>query len=71
MPLFFLSSENLDAMLRVEGSSVPCLFGEELSTNPFLLAVSSGREHVAKALLVSGEDLSQVVLALRKAKDNF
>lgn len=63
--------ENLDAMLRVEGSSVPCLFGEELSTNPFLLAVSSGREHVAKALLVSGEDLSQVVLALRKAKDNF
>jgi hydroxyacylglutathione hydrolase len=64
-------SREISKLLENEGSSVPCLFADELATNPFLLAVGVGREALAKKYSASTQDLPAIVGALRLAKDNF
>ena len=65
-------SENIDALLAQEGSSVPCLFGIEQKTNPFLLALKPPfSTKLAKRFGLMEKDLTAIVGALRQAKDDF
>jgi hydroxyacylglutathione hydrolase len=62
----------IDGLLNDEGSSVPCLFGLEQKTNPFLLALSEPhRSLLANKFGLNSEDLVSIVGMLRKAKDDF
>lgn len=62
----------IDDLLAKEGSSVPCFFGLEQKTNPFLLALKPPfSTQLAKRFGLKEEDLKDIVGALRKAKDDF
>lgn len=62
----------IGGLMAKEGASVPCLFGLEHRTNPFLLALSEPhRGRVASKLGLDSEDLASVIGALRQAKDQF
>jgi hydroxyacylglutathione hydrolase len=64
-------SKGIEALLKREGASVPCFFGDEHKTNPFLLAVDTERNSIAQRYAVNPNDLPAVVGALRHAKDIF
>lgn len=65
-------AKKITRLLDSEGSSIPCLFSEEFTTNPFLLALHDPeRSAIAKKLSVDKKNLPTLIGALRTAKDNF
>lgn len=62
----------VDSLLAKEGSTLPCSFGLEQKTNPFLLALKPPfSTMLAKRFSLNEEDLRSIVGALRQAKDDF
>jgi hydroxyacylglutathione hydrolase len=65
-------AQNIDDLLHNEGASVPCLFGLEQETNPFLLALREPyTQELAQKFALLAQDHTAIIAALRRAKDQF
>lgn len=65
-------ANDISNLLAKEGSSVPCPFLLEQTTNPFLLALDDANaEYLGKCFSISQEDKVSILLALRHKKDQF
>lgn len=65
-------AQSVNDLIEREGSTVPCTFGLEHKTNPFLLALRSPYcEQLAERFSLKADDLRAIVGELRTLKDNF